>query len=620
MDFANGSAVSIVSGFSREGLAEGAASVCDRNTGDLLFYTNGHKVWNANHQPMLNGDSLFGNGSAASTRQGALIVPFIEDTNRYYIFSLDNVDATANNKQLFIGANGDTIAGSLFYSVVDMNLDAGLGGIVSGQKNILLDSTALGEGMIAIPGICQSIWLLVHTAGPPLTDNPPMYKAYQITSSGVDVTPVLSPGRVHATRSWLAVSPDRNTIAITGGGANLASTFETGLEIAKFDVESGEVSEPTVLEWYDDTPLIPLGQVSMGCAFSPDGSKLYYDIGNYVDTFYLMQCDVSVFDSAAIVNSKTRIAANPSNNELPEYYSFMPGFRLYNDTLYLSGMFNGDNPPYYISRINNPNAAGGGCDYESRAIGCLPGTSPAGGTLGTEAVFVPSTGTDTVNNRQSVVICEAWPEDIKLTPIQPNGIYYSWSDQSNDSVLVVNRGGTYWVNYYTADCRYFYSDTFHVTEINLPKPVIRVNGMELSTALSYHTYQWLYNGATLAGEIDSVLHVEVNGYYQVVVTNEEGCTDTSAIYEVTNAGSNGVQELLNQQIHVWPNPIKDMVFVQAPISVNLSIITVSGKVIQQKSSANRLSTRNLDAGIYFLRISDRFGKVIRVEKIIKVTK
>lgn len=42
---------------------EGSASIADRLTGELLFYTDGITVWNANNQPMPNGTGLLGGTS-----------------------------------------------------------------------------------------------------------------------------------------------------------------------------------------------------------------------------------------------------------------------------------------------------------------------------------------------------------------------------------------------------------------------------------------------------------------------------------------------------------------------------------------------------------------------------
>lgn len=624
LDFNSGTGVAIASEMPDKGLGEGAASVCDRNTGELLFYTNGETIWNANDQPMPNGDSLWGNGTgigggiALSTRQGALIVPFIGDSNKYYVFSLNHVDhAKTNRPNVFMDSNGDTVRGSLFYSIVDMTLENNLGNVVVGQKNMLLDSTALGEAMIAVPGLCGSVWLLVHTAGPPLSDNPPQYKAYEITEAGINSTPVLSTGKIHGTRGWLAVSPDRSTIALNGGGQNLSGTLETGVEVARFNIQTGEVSQAIVIENFDETTnLPPTAQVGFGCIFSPGGNMLYYDIGNYFDTFYLMQCEISNFDSTAIVNSKIRIAANPPNTTLPELTNMGGGFRLYNDTIYIAGNWNGSTPPYYISRINNPNNAGTGCGYETNAILLFPISYPDGGTLGSETVFVPTS--DTVMNTLDALICQGWNAGVQLTPMQANGMHFTWSDNSTDSILTINQGGTYWVNYFTEDCNLFYSDTFHITEGNMQQPLINVNVHVLSTSLTYSTYQWLLNDVVINGATQQDYTVLENGFYRVVVTNEQGCIDTSDAYEVTNVDV-GIDDMhrLAQQIRVWPNPVKDEVFVRAPVSVNLSMTTISGKIIQQQMATNSLSTLDLAAGIYFLRIMDAKGNLIKVEKLIK---
>ena len=55
---------------------EGSASVADKTTGALLFYTDGVTVWNANNQVMPNGTGLLG-GTAAllSSTTAAVIVP-----------------------------------------------------------------------------------------------------------------------------------------------------------------------------------------------------------------------------------------------------------------------------------------------------------------------------------------------------------------------------------------------------------------------------------------------------------------------------------------------------------------------------------------------------------------
>ncbi len=45
-----------------EGYVEGTASIADKNTGELLFYTDGKTVWNRLNVPMPNGNFLYASG------------------------------------------------------------------------------------------------------------------------------------------------------------------------------------------------------------------------------------------------------------------------------------------------------------------------------------------------------------------------------------------------------------------------------------------------------------------------------------------------------------------------------------------------------------------------------
>src|SRR5690606_9853197 len=61
---------------------EGISTMSDLD-GHLLFYTNGIKVWNAQHQVMPNGTGLLAN---LSTSNASLILPMPAHAHLYYIF------------------------------------------------------------------------------------------------------------------------------------------------------------------------------------------------------------------------------------------------------------------------------------------------------------------------------------------------------------------------------------------------------------------------------------------------------------------------------------------------------------------------------------------------------
>jgi hypothetical protein len=92
-------------------------------SGQLLFYSNGEQVWNRNHSLMPNGNIQ---GDRSST-QSTLIVPLPGSNTRYYLFS-----SVANN----IGVNG------LYYNIIDMNLDGGLGDITASKDIPIMANSA----------------------------------------------------------------------------------------------------------------------------------------------------------------------------------------------------------------------------------------------------------------------------------------------------------------------------------------------------------------------------------------------------------------------------------------------------------------------------------------------
>ena len=111
------------------------ASVSD-SIGNLLFYTNGLTIFNANHDTMQNA-KWFNNGMYVSDSlgdkhlgvvQSVIILPHPKLSYLYYLFhSVPEIHFNA------------TQANSLKYSVVDMRLDSGRGAVIEKNVSILND-------------------------------------------------------------------------------------------------------------------------------------------------------------------------------------------------------------------------------------------------------------------------------------------------------------------------------------------------------------------------------------------------------------------------------------------------------------------------------------------------
>ena len=218
---------------------EGSAVATDPATGRLLFYTDGARVWGADHKVLPNGKGLFGSPNSA---QSALVVRRPGQDSLWYVFTTD-----------FQG--GDQ---GLRYSVVSTARGGGRGDVI--EKNALV-LAPVAEKLTAVRHANgRDVWIIAHRW------QSPQYLALLLTAAGLTTAPVLStagavlagPGRQAI--GYLRASPDgRHLAAALWRDANK-------FEVLDFDPATGQVTARVSLEPYNR---------AYGVEFSPDGSKLY---------------------------------------------------------------------------------------------------------------------------------------------------------------------------------------------------------------------------------------------------------------------------------------------------------------------------------------------------------
>ena len=304
-------------------------SVSD-SLGNLLFYSNGLRVWNRNHQVMPNGDSIH----ASIADQTVNVIQKIDDDSCYYLFTM-----ALEYIPHLSPYNG------LHYSVINMRLDSGLGDIEPGQKEIPLQT------MYDIPGLMttarhqnnKDAWVIVR-----MGYNTNHFAAFLVNESGISTTPVVSPGSFlwniypYGNPGTMRVSPD---------GTKLVYPYWDTVEVCNFNATTGYVTSLFLLEHE------PMNNSEWGyLEFSLDSKYLYRSSGDWPWTpSYIYQYDARLTDSAEFAAS-----------------SIVVGYR--NRGVHLQRgpdgkIYGGEAGKDSLSVIHSPNLQGTACNYEPYAIG-----------------------------------------------------------------------------------------------------------------------------------------------------------------------------------------------------------------------------------------------------------
>jgi len=324
---------------------EGVSSISDPQ-GNLLFYTNGMTVWNANHNIMQNGSGLLGDWSST---QSAVVVPYPYFPDLYYLFTVDE------------------LGGAVRYSLIDMSLNGGLGGVTT-TKNVLLFSNA-AEKITAVRHDNNSdIWVITHEWG---TNN---FRSYLVDAcNGLNTTPVISStGTVHNHQSggvntgsigYLKASPQGNKVGLAI--YTQAGVSATHFELFDFNSATGVLSNPLSLP--SPNPTLPPGESFMrpyGVEFSPDGTFFY---GGLNTTGQIYQYDLLAGNNAAIQASATLIGTGTGPN-----INQIGGLQLAID----GNIYVARDAETYLGRVNNPNTFG--ASYTNNAVSLLGRNSRLG--------------------------------------------------------------------------------------------------------------------------------------------------------------------------------------------------------------------------------------------------
>ena len=381
-----GSNVDFIDGFADTNYVNREMNFLDCNAnisdslGNLLFYTNGIYIANANNDTMVNGSGL--NPSAYTTqqlseglrvKQGNLILPMPGNPPIYYLF----------HETLLRYPNiGDYRVSEMYYSIIDMSLDSGRGAVT--QKNVVLISDTLTIGSITA---CKHAngrdwWIVFHRA------EGRRYYEYLLTPVGLQGPFIQDIGYSILPRDWswqACFSPDGNKFA----NVFTKDTFD----IMGFDRCSGLFTNCNSICLNDSA-------AGRGVAFSSNSQLMYVSSALYL---YQYALNTSSIDSSKILIDKFDAWAEP----IPPFYTPFYLAQLANDEkIYI----NTGNSSRIFNVINHPNNIGLSCDFLQHSF------------------FIPTYNAFTIPNfpnyflgKEIGSICDSLPLKLKDTNVMQDG-------------------------------------------------------------------------------------------------------------------------------------------------------------------------------------------------------
>ena len=604
---------------------EGCLTISDCD-GNLLFYSDGTRVYNREHNKMPNGDSLKGH---ASSTQSGVVVPDPGNPDEYYVFTVDQGG--------FMGGTNHPTRG-IHYSKVDMTLDSGRGDVYI--KNIhLLDSTT--EKLTAVyHKNMKHIWVIAHTFK---TDS---FYSWLVTEAGVQPPVITKAGSVHndlppvnyyETTGYMKASPDGNYVALAAG------TIENFVEVFDFDNETGILSNPIRIDYNIDTN----ATISMpyGIEFSPNSRFLYVAytatiLFNY-DTASIFQYDMYAGSPTDIINSEVVVARQLNwTGGIPDIPNFNSIQLAIDGKIYVSKQ-NYDS----LSVIHFPNKKGSACTYEDNYVGLIKGQCSLGLPNYIQSYyqsafdweFGDSCKTQPIDfriNDTSIIDAVIWNFDDPASGAQNTSTSFFpvhvFSDPGNYNVQII----------YDHKC--LGPDTI-IRPIEImdctPMPVklTLFNGRNAGSA---NILQWTtaseqncdfftlerspggksfqsINEIKAVGNSAVTQHYTIkdstpftgNTYYRLKISDFDNSVRYSWTIMIKSEQQAGT-------VHLYPNPadneIHILYFSETDVSLEFVVSDITGRIIVHRSELFHsgenmltLPVDNLDNGIYFIRITDK---------------
>ncbi len=481
---------------SQVNVMEGCSSVSDAN-GNLLFYTTGFKIWDKNGIEMPNATSLLGNGP---------ILPGQSNPAGSGFKSVQIIKHPGNSQQYFVisGDPMELVVKKLYYHVVDMSLNNGLGDVLPGQKNIEIMND-VSENLSVFSGIdCHTYWLVA-----PKNGNSDKYYTFKIDAGGFHNTPVINTLPMNIQGFTKELFQTKNGHTAVGISDQYLFTLE-------FDGLNGTLGNldtiTTALSTGAYRNLIP--------GISRDKTKFYFS-NSMVSNLY--QVDLNLLPNlTAVLNSKVEVI--PPHLAAASFLYYLRTAPV-GDKIYLIQKVANN---YSIGSLSNASQPGAQVIYTPNVLPFYPATSTtleSYYSLGADVVINPPSDS-LFNIASDTVLCNQG--SYQLQSNNTNASQFEWSTGATTTAINVTQSGTYWVK--SSNVCDIVFDTFHVSfltpEVILPEDTTLCTGKSLVIEpIAGNADSYLWN----TGATTPTLTVSGPGTYTLEIS-QQGCTASDTIH------------------------------------------------------------------------------------------
>lgn len=271
-------------------LKTNTSAICDSESGELLFYTNGYYINNKLHERMIGGDSLLPEDDLMEfgdfNSQASIILPLPDKDSNYVLIH-------RKRHRLMDTVRGGFVSSELYYSIIDLKKDDGLGAVTEFAIPLTSDWLMNGQMTACRHGNGRDWWIYArHWLGQE-------FYVFLLDPSGVNFHHIEST-QVALPAYWgrLEFSPDGTMFGIRSADDNY-NDQSINFTVYSFNRCSGYL-DTIITSFFDRT--LPAGDV--GFAFSPNSRFAYlstidtlvqYDL--HADNVPEAKYNVAVFDS-----------------------------------------------------------------------------------------------------------------------------------------------------------------------------------------------------------------------------------------------------------------------------------------------------------------------------------